>query len=133
MDTTYLPSFERLATFLLLKCLHSEPNGPELKLGSRFLNHYVSEMMLFFIQVSLWRIFSSLSFKLVLGVSSLQILPVTSSLLNGTPLLQNLCPFYFFFHYKKSDFPYVKSTLKVPERVQFWHENVQLSSNHSPS
>ena len=58
MDTTYLPSFERLATFLLLKCLHSEPNGPELKLGSRFLNHYVSEMMLFFIRVKAFGAFS---------------------------------------------------------------------------
>ena len=127
MDTTYLPSFERLATFFLLKCLHSEPNGPELKLGSRFLNHYVSEMMLFFIRVKAFGAFSH---------------PCPSSwcwvyphckycqLLHhsfGTPLLQNLCPFYFFFHYKKSGYPYViKSTRKVPERVQFWHENVQL-------
>ena len=94
MDKTYLPSFERLATFLLLKCLHSEPNGPELRWGSRFLNHYVSEIMLFFIQAKAYGdIFSSLSFTL-----ALQILSVTSSL----PTLQETCVLFISFYTAKS-------------------------------
>ena len=31
----------------------------------------------------------------------------------------------------KSRFLYLRSTVKVPVRVQFWHKNVHLSANHS--
>ena len=40
---------------------------------------------------------------------------------------------FIFIKDEKSKMWVYLYTVKVPERVRFWHENVQLSTNHSSS